>query len=137
MLLLDTCVCIDFLRGAMPNVLALLRTHEPSDIAIPTVVEAELKLGALKSAHPDENMALVEQFLVPFESVPFDSAAAAIYARIRADLERRGMCVGPNDLLIAATARAHSATLVTNNVREFKRVEGLRIENWAEASLAS
>lgn len=69
MFLLDTCICIDFLRGAMPNVLAMLRAHEPSDIAVPTVVEAELRLGALKSARPDENEALVELFLVPLERV--------------------------------------------------------------------
>jgi predicted nucleic acid-binding protein len=69
MFLLDTCICIDFLRGAMPNVLAMLRAHEPSDIAVPTVVEAELRLGALKSARPDENGALVELFLVPLERV--------------------------------------------------------------------
>lgn len=135
MFLLDTCICINFLRGAMPNVLAMLRAHEPSDIAVPTVVEAELRLGALKSARPDENGALVELFLVPFERAPFDSTAAAAYARIRADLERKGICIHPFDLLIAATALACDATLVTGNVRKFERVEGLRIENWAEVRL--
>lgn len=135
MFLLDTCICIDFLRGSMPAVLDMMRSCSPSDIAVSTVVEAELRLGALKSAHPAENSAKVELFLVPFERVPFDSSAAAVYARIRADLERKGTPIGPNDLLIAATALARGATLVTGNVREFERVEGLQVENWAEVRI--
>lgn len=132
---LDTCICIAFLRGTMPAVLTMLQKHSPQSIGIPAVVEAELRLGALKSARAEENMRKVELFLSPFECVPFDARCAQAYARIRCDLERAGTPIGPNDLLIAATALAQNATLVTDNVREFERVEGLAIENWAEVAL--
>ena len=72
------------------------------------------------------------EFMLPFEVLPFDSKCAHIYARIRGELEMTGKVIGPNDLLIAATALANSAVLVTNNVDEFKRVPGLSIESWYE-----
>ncbi len=133
MLLLDTCVCIEFLRGSMPGVLKALRSHDPREIMVPAVVEAELRLGALKSAKPQENLLKTELFLDPFERATFDSRCAEEYASIRAEFETRGKTIGPNDLMIAATAKAHGATLVTNNVREFERVPGLKVESWALA----
>lgn len=135
MFFLDTCICIEFLRGTMPAVLAALRASDPHNIAIPSMVEAELRLGALKSKNAQANLQKVEWFLTPFETVPFDAAAAASYARIRADLERKGTPIGPNDLVIAATALSRGATLVTGNVREFERVAGLAVENWGEEVL--
>lgn len=75
---------------------------------------------------------LAEQFLLPFEIVPLDSAAAREYATIRAYLEAKGKLIGPSDMLIAATARSRNATLATCNTREFKRVPGLKLEQWAE-----
>ena len=89
-------------------------------------------LGAEKSARVEENRLLVERFLLPFEIVPFDSSAAREYATIRAQLESKGQLIGPNDMLIAATARSRNAILVTRNTREFKRVPGLKLEEWAE-----
>lgn len=136
MLLLDTCVCIDFLRGTMPAVLKKLQEFEPHDIGIPSVVEAELYLGALKSARPSENKEKVNRFLFPFDKVFFDSKCAHEYAEIRSALESTGMTIGPNDLMIAAIARAHNASLVTNNLKEFKRVEQLKLECWAEVALS-
>lgn len=135
MFMLDTCICIEFLRGTMPSVLAMLQANEPAAIRIPAIVEAELLLGAEKSVRVDENREKVALFLAPFARIPFDSACAKTYAAVRADLERRGCPIGPNDLMIAATALAHGATLVTSNVREFERVEGLVVENWAECAL--
>lgn len=133
MLLLDTCVCIELLRGSMPGVLKALRSHDPREIMVPAVVEAELRLGALKSAKPQENLLKTELFLDPFERATFDSRCAEEYASIRAEFETRGKTIGPNDLMIAATAKAHGATLVTNNVREFERVPRLKVESWALA----
>ena len=85
-----------------------------------------------KSDNPEEGRYCVESLLAPLSIVPFDSRCAGFYAKLRADLKRRGSMIGPNDLLIAATALANGATLVTNNVREFSRVKGLTLESWAQ-----
>ena len=132
MYFLDSCVCIEFLRGQMPYLYDLLRKNDPRLFKVPSVVEAELLLGAEKSSRVEANRLLVEQFLLPFEIVPFDSSAAREYATIRAQLESKGQLIGPNDMLIAATARSRNAILVTRNTREFKRVPGLKLEEWAE-----
>lgn len=132
MFYLDTCICIDFLRGRLPNTFEVIRSNDPRLFALPAVVEAELRLGALKSSHPEANLRKVEAFVLPFSIVPFDSACAREYAEIRAELERSGRIIGPNDLMIAAVARANGAVLVTHNTREFKHVLRLRLEDWDE-----
>lgn len=132
MLLLDASICRDFLRGAMPSVLDMLRANDASNIIVPAVIEAELRLGALRSARPDENLAKVELFLVPFERASFDSAAAKVYARLCTDLEQKGVHFDLSDALSAAVALACDATLVTVNPRAYRGIEGLRIESWAE-----
>lgn len=135
MYFLDSCICIDFLRGDLRLGYELMRQSDPRLFKVPAVVEAELLLGAEKSANSVKNRLLVEQFLLPFEVVPFCSRCAREYAVIRAHLERKGQPIGPNDLIIAATARAHNGVLVSRNVDEFKRVPGLRLEMWAEVDL--
>lgn len=132
MYLLDSCVCIDFMRGRLPFAYRLMRASDPRLFAVPAVVQAELLTGAFKSADVQSARRIVESFLVPFGVIPFDSACAVHYARIRAQLEAAGSAIGRNDLLIAATALAHGATLVTDNVREFGRVPGLELESWYE-----
>ena len=127
---LDTNTCIFFLKGVSPRIARNMDRHGPRDIKIPSMVAAELILGAAKSAKARSSAEVIEKFLAPMEIVPFDRGAAECYARIRADLERKGKTIGPNDLVIAATAFAHNATLVTNNVREFKRVTGLAVTDW-------
>ena len=99
-------------------------------IKIPAIVKAELLLGVEKSAKKEENRSKVTAFLLPFEIVPFDDSAAIHYSKIRATLEQVGAIIGPNDLLVAATSLARSATLVTNNTKEFSRVDGLHVEDW-------
>jgi tRNA(fMet)-specific endonuclease VapC len=96
-------------------------------------VKAELLFGARNSGSVTENLALLARFFAPLASLPFDDACAEHYGAIRADLTRAGSPIGPNDLLIAATARAHNATLVTHNVRALSRVTGLRIADWEQA----
>lgn len=135
MYLLDSDVCINLLRGRLPLARQLMRQSDPRLFAIPAVVEAELRTGARKSARHRENLLLLERFLDPFVRVPFDADCAVAYGRIRAQLEAEGRAIGPNDLLIAATAVARGATLVTGNVREFERVPGLDLESWDEVQL--
>jgi tRNA(fMet)-specific endonuclease VapC len=109
-----------------------MRSEDPSAIKLSSVVKAELLFGARKSSKVEQNLTLLAKFFAPFESLSFDDRAAEHYGLIRADLEREGRLIGPNDLLMAATARAHDATLVTGNTREFSRVIGLRVESWEE-----
>jgi tRNA(fMet)-specific endonuclease VapC len=103
---------------------------DPAEVAMSAIVKAELTYGARKSSHVAANLRLVDAFLEPFALLPFDGRAADVYGSIRADLEREGRPIGPNDLLIAATALAHSLTLVTHNVSEFNRVPGLSVVDW-------
>ena len=127
MYVFDTNIIIEFLRGRLPQALKLLNETDVRLVKIPAVVEAELLVGARKSAKPEENRRALEAFLCNFEVVPFDSKCAHCYADIRAELESTGKKIGPNDLLIAATALAHDGILATNNAREFKRVPRLRL----------
>ncbi len=127
---LDTNTCIYALKGSYPAIQAHLFRHVPERIKIPAIVAGELLLGAEKSRQGERVRLAVEQFLAPFEIVPFDRGAAEHYARIRGHLERIGKPIGPNDLLIAATALAAEGTLVTHNTREFSRVPGLALCDW-------
>lgn len=129
---LDSNILIGFLRGHLMSAYELLMGSDASLFKVPAVVKAELLVGAEKSSRPDEERLRVESLLLPFEIIPFDETCAAHYAKIRADLERKGLTIGGNDYLIAATALAHGAVLVANNVDEFKRVPGLSLECWEE-----
>ena len=128
---LDTNTCIDAMKGTWPKMAERFRQYVPEDIGVPAMVRAELLLGALKSRNPGRTGELVEAFLAPFDLLPFDRAAAGHYADIRRQLEAGGKLIGPNDLVIAATARSRNLTLVTHHRREFARVPGLATEDWA------
>jgi tRNA(fMet)-specific endonuclease VapC len=130
MYLLDTNACIAILNGSSPPLVARLRQHNPVDILLSSVVKAELIFGAYYSSRAADNLRLLDRFFEPFISLPFDDDCCDAYGRIRSDLAREGTPIGPNDLLIAATAVANDLTLVTANSREFGRVAGLSIENW-------
>ena len=129
---LDTSICVLALRRSCPWVGERVKSMSAELVKVPTIVMAELILGAFKSPRPGETMQAVREFLRPFETVPFCSRCAMEYGRLRADLERRGISIGPNDMIIAATVLAHGGTLVTHNLREFRRVAGLGIEDWTE-----
>ena len=133
MYLLDTNACIRVLNGSSPRLVARLRAHEPAEIRLSAVVRAELLYGARRSARPAENLRLLARFFAPFVCLPFDDACAERYGQLRVELERADTPIGPNDLLIAATALAHDLVLVTHNVAEFSRVAGLRFEDWEAA----
>jgi tRNA(fMet)-specific endonuclease VapC len=127
---LDTDICIEALRRRSEPLLRHLREHSPDEIAVSVITEAELRFGALNSASPERNGAAAEAFLQPFVILPLVREYVPTYARLRAELERAGMRIGALDLLIAAQSVALGATVVTNNLREFRRVPGLRVENW-------
>tara|TARA_R110000787_G_scaffold275411_1_gene383956 strand:- start:1844 stop:2200 length:357 start_codon:yes stop_codon:yes gene_type:complete len=99
-------------------------------LCISTVTQAELIYGAMKSAHPESNLATIEQFAARLTVLDFDTNAAGHYGDIRSTLEKQGNIIGPYDLMIAGHARSLGLTLVTNNMREFERVDGLRVEDW-------
>ena len=132
--LLDTNACIGYLNGTAVGVLQQLQTLSPQEIAVCSVVKAELFYGAMKSANPTRTLALQRQFLDRFVSFPFDDHAADEYGRLRAQLARQGTPIGPNDLMTASIAPARRATLVTHNTREFNRVPGLPIVDWEASS---
>ena len=127
--MLDTNICIQIMNHADDRMLARLIEHE-GKMCISTIVAAELRFGAAKSAAKKKNQQLLAEFLAPLEVIPFDEDAAESYGELRAPLEKAGRPIGPLDTLIAGHALSLSATLVTNNTREFKRVQGLRVENW-------
>ncbi len=130
MYLLDTNACIRILNDSSVNLVGRLRLHQPSEIRLSAITKAELLYGARHSERVSENLRLLSRFFEPFACLPFDDACAEHYGMIRADLAARGQTIGPNDLLIAATARAHDLTLVTHNVREFSRIVGLKLDDW-------
>lgn len=128
--LLDTNVCIRYLNGRAPGVLQRLRAQEPGDIAVCSVVKAELFYGAQRSLDPKRSLAVQRQFLQPYRSLPFDDNAAEIAGLLRARLAALGTPIGPHDVQIAAIALANNCTLVTHNLREFGRIPNLLLEDW-------
>lgn len=110
-----------------------LRESSPDDLCVSSVVVAELRYGADRSDHPRRNHSRLDDFLEEMACRNFDSRAAVVYGRLRVSLESRGQQIGPYDMMIAAHALSLDLTLVTDNVREFGRVQGLRIENWRDA----
>ncbi|HTT82831.1 MAG TPA: type II toxin-antitoxin system VapC family toxin [Rhizomicrobium sp.] len=128
--MLDTNICIYVIKN-YPAKLHETFNRLAERLSISTVTLAELAYGAEKSARCLENLQAVEQFAARLDVLAFSPKAAAHYGQIRVALERSGKLIGPHDMLIAAHARAEGLTLVTNNTREFNRVPGLAVENWA------
>jgi len=127
---LDTNACIRVLNNTSAALVKRMRNTDPAHIALCSVVKAELLYGARKSSRRADNLRLLERFFMPLTSLPFDDVCAEQYGVIRTELETAGTPIGPNDLMIAATALANDATLVTHNLQEFARVPGLRLEDW-------
>ncbi|MTJ79513.1 MAG: tRNA(fMet)-specific endonuclease VapC [Telmatospirillum sp.] len=127
--MLDTNLCIRVLRDR-PAGLRERFNIEAASLCISTITLAELFYGAERSVKPAENRAQVEAFAARLDLLPFDHAAAAHFADIRADLERKGQVIGPYDLMIAGHARSLGLVVITGNLGEFRRVDGLRSEDW-------
>jgi tRNA(fMet)-specific endonuclease VapC len=127
--LLDTDHCIALAKKSAA-LMGMLREHPPSRVRASSITMGELHHGAVKSKHPDIAAANIRRILKTLVVVPFDEAAARSYGPILAALEHRGSPIGPLDTLIAAHAASLGWTLVTHNVREFKRVPNLIVEDW-------
>lgn len=128
--LLDTNIVIYTLKNKPARVREHFSRHD-GQMAISTVTLGELVFGAERSSRPEANLAVIEGLVARLESLHFDDAAAYHFGQIRAELLRSGRPIGPYDMMIAAHARSRGLILVTNNLAEFERVGGLRLENWA------
>ena len=128
--ILDTNICIYLIKHKPLQVFEKLQEHNPDEICISAVTYAELVHGVEKSKAVERNRLALTILLSNIEILNFDMKAAEEYGRIRADLEKKGMPTGPLDMMIAGHAKSLGYTVVTNNVGEFKRVEGLQYENW-------
>lgn len=129
--MLDTNICIYAIKQKPKQVLMKLQELEPEDVCISVVTYAELLCGVEKSEAVDKNRVALTTLLAEIEICDFGADAAESYGSIRADLERNGTPIGPLDTMIAGHAVSLDCTLVTNNVKEFSRVRGLKTENWA------
>lgn len=128
--LLDTNVCIIYLKGKSSNVERQFKSLKRNNIAVCSVVKAELFYGSMRSNNPDKALQIQKTFVNQFISLPFDDRCALIYGKLRARLANTGKPIGYNDLLIASIALANNLILVTHNVREFSRIRELKLEDW-------
>jgi tRNA(fMet)-specific endonuclease VapC len=128
--LLDTNTLIHYLRG-QPAVVSRLKDASPLQLGVPSIVAYEIEYGTVKIGSP-RRREIVSELLAGIQQVPFDREAALESARIRIDLEARGLLIGPMHLLIAGTAVSRGAVLATNNTKEFSRIKGLRLSDWTK-----
>ena len=131
--MLDTNICIYAIKHGLREVIERLKEHNTSEICISSVTYAELIHGVEKSKAVDKNRIALTLLLTDIEILPFDISAAEGYGEIRAELERKGTPIGPLDMMIAGHARSLGYTVVTNNIKEFERIDGLRLENWVDS----
>jgi tRNA(fMet)-specific endonuclease VapC len=129
--MLDTDICIYIIKRKPLRVLERLESIQPDQLSMSAITFAELMNGAKKSQRVEANVSRLNALGEILEICSFDQQAAVAYGDVRSSLEKRGEVIGPHDLLIAAHALSLDRILVTNNEREFKRVEGLKVENWA------
>jgi len=130
--MLDTNICVYVIRRKPEHVIQRLQRLQVSDVGISSITLSELEYGVAKSLKPQQNKLALTEFLAPIEILPYDDMAARHYGELRAYLERQGTPIGSLDTLIAAHAVSLKCVLVTNNIAEFRRVPGLKIENWSK-----
>ncbi|WP_200762484.1 type II toxin-antitoxin system tRNA(fMet)-specific endonuclease VapC [Nitrosophilus alvini] len=128
--MLDTNICIYIIKNRPTTVLKKFKDFNIGDLAISCITVSELYYGAYKSKYTEKNLKALEDFLYPFDIIEFDENAAVEYGKIRASLEKKGLIIGGLDMLIAASAKSQGMVLVTNNTKEFSRIDNLKIENW-------
>jgi tRNA(fMet)-specific endonuclease VapC len=134
--MLDTNICIYVIKNR-PARLRDRFNDFADQLCVSVITLAELIYGAEKSARPHENLAVVEQFCARLDVLPFAERAASHYGQLWAELERAGQPIGIHDMMIGGHACSEGLTVVSNNVREFRRMPGLRLENWLSSSLLS
>jgi tRNA(fMet)-specific endonuclease VapC len=130
--MLDTNICIYVIKHKPPEAISNFLKHDPEDMCISSITYGELMHGVEKSQAVERNRAAITLFLSSVSVLPFDDCAAEEYGKVRADLERKGTPIGPMDMLIAGHARSEGFILVTNNTREFLRIENLVVEDWTK-----
>ena len=128
--LIDTNICIYIMNKRPATVIEKFKTMEPGEICISSITVSELQYGVAKSTRKGENSKRLSSFLLPFEILPYDEKAAAVYGDIRSQLEQSGQTIGPLDLLIGAHALSLDLTIITNNTKEFSRIDRLDVEDW-------
>lgn len=128
--MLDTNACIVLIRRRPERIVQHFTRHTAGEIGISSITLAELHYGVAKSEQRERNAAALAEFILPLEIAPFDDRAAMAYGAVRAALERRGTPIGALDGLIGAHALSLGATLVTNNIKEFKRIPRLKLADW-------
>ncbi len=133
--MLDTNIAIHIIKRRPIEMLETFNQHT-SQLCISSITLAELLHGVEKSEFVEKNLKNVENFISRLEVLEYGNKAASHYGDIRADLERKGTTIGVNDLHISGHARSEGLIVVTNNVREFERVQGLRLENWVKACIS-
>ena len=126
---LDTNTLIYFFKG-LGNVKNYLLSVPPSEIALPTIVLFELEYGIAKSSSPRKRISQLKDFTDLVNIIPFSHAEAKVAAQIRTKLEKNGIPIGPYDVLIAASAKTNNLILVTHNLKEFERIDGLQVVDW-------
>jgi len=136
MFMLDTDICIYIIKRKPGSVLKYFQRLQPGEISISAITFAELMNGAKKSHRVEDNIAILIELAELLEIKPFDQKAAIAYGDVRSSLEKKGNIIGSYDLLIAAHALSLDCILVTNNEKEFSRVDGLKIENWVNQETA-
>lgn len=128
--MLDTNTCIYLIKKKTPKLLAHITRHSVGEIGVSSVTLAELWYGVSKSEHLQKNKEALKAFILPLEIADFDEKAAETYGNIRSNLEKAGTPIGSMDLLIGSHSLSLGVTLVTGNIREFKRIKGLRVADW-------
>ena len=129
--MLDTNTCIYIIKRKPPKVLEHFKAYSIGEIGISSMTLAELRFGVEKSQHIQKNQEALDAFILPLEIADFDEKAAKSYGEIRAALEKAGNLIGSMDMLIGAHALSLGLTLVTNNVREFRKIKHLKVIDWA------
>jgi tRNA(fMet)-specific endonuclease VapC len=132
MYLLDTNHCIYLINGKYPEIARRLARQKTGSVALSSITTSELWYGVENSARREQNRAALAKFLLPLEVMPYDEDASQAYGKLRAFLEKSGRGVGSMDLLIAAHAVSLKGILVTHNLREFRNVPELKLEDWTE-----
>jgi len=130
--MLDTNACVALIRRHDERILGRVKRCRPEELCVSAVTLSELEYGAARSADTPKNRLALAEFMTPIAVVPYDDTVAVSYGRIRTELESKGMPIGPLDTMIAAHALSLGLTLVTDNEREFRRVPGLMVQNWAK-----
>lgn len=129
--MLDTNICIDLIRKRSPTLLHKLQQAKPGEVAVSAITLSELEYGVARSTAPEKNRLALAEFMTPIMILPYGDSEAIMYGRIRAHLDSKGTPIGALDTLIAAHALSRDLILVTTNEREFRRIPGLRVENWS------